>query len=343
MRILFLFAVVISLNTNAQFSVKLKKIESVYLEIDTIQSINVGVFFKYKAFALLKNGKTKNVTNHPKFTVHGDGIKIAGKGTLLIEKNNFCNKQVYPFIYSLADNKYRFEGRDSVHLNYKGRIISDFNGTNGNKGSAGRKDNIIESMLRTRNGVKGRDGENGMDGGSAPYIKVFIRPDSLSNLILIDVFNLDNNELYCYKSTGLQNGITFYANGGKGGNGGDGAKGENGKNEVQKNNGKIKSPGNGGDGGDGGNAGNGGVGGVVEIFVHSSLKDYVSKIIVSNKGGTAGVPGNGGNGGAAGNDLNGSKTKNDGLKGIKGLPGVSGQDGETKSVKFVDDLNFKLF
>lgn len=343
MRFIVLFTFVISVNINAQFKVKLKKVENIFIELNENQSLNVGRPITFKAFARLKNGKVKDITYHSGFSVSGNGIEKKSNGRILILPNNNCDKEEYSMVAILSDNEYTFKDSLSFQLNYKGSLLCDFSGEKGKDGVDGDKVGFVGGMIRDRDGRDGSHGSDGSDGGSGPYLKAFIRPDTLSNLVLVDIFNLDNNQMYCYKVLSVAKGITINVNGGKGGHGGDGRRGQDGRDEVAKNNGKVKRSGDGGDGGRGGNAGNGGIGGVVELYVHRSLKDNISSISINNNGGTKGDVGKGGNGGEAGENLDGSMTRLNGVNGDRGAPGVSGMKGETKPIQFVDDLHFKLF
>lgn len=285
MRFLVLFSILISININAQFKVNLKKVQSISIKIDTSQAINVGKPIIFDVFAKLKNGKIKSIANHPKLSISGDGIKKIIKGTLLILPNNNCNKDSYSLVAVLTDGKFTIEDRLNIKLNYKGNLVCDFSGKEGKNGTKGSKQGIVGGTIRNRDGKDGNSGAAGTKGENGMHLKAFIRPDTLSGLILVDIFNIDSNQMYCYKMLNIDKNILINVSGGKGGNGGDGRIGQNGKNEIEKSNGKIKPSGKGGNGGFGGSAGNGGDGGSVEVFVHSSLQDKVSKISIKNQGG----------------------------------------------------------
>ncbi|MCT4581570.1 MAG: hypothetical protein N4A35_09150 [Flavobacteriales bacterium] len=338
-----LIAVVLTVTVHAQFGVKAKKVDEIFLKLNKKQNFNKGSKFKYTICARMKNGKVKELSNNSGVEIYGEGIEKRGRNELLILKSNDCEKETYVLNYSFTKGDYFFKGKDSVQLNYRGRVLCNFSGADGKDGVDGKKENLIERSIRGRDGDDGYQGGNGEDGNSGPYLKAFVRKDSLSDFILIDVFNLDNNQLYCYKTTSLSNGITFFAKGGKGGNGGDGSAGQDGRNEVEKNNGKIKRSGDGGDGGNGGSGGNGGIGGVVEVYVHRGVANDAKKIIVQNQGGEGGKPGKGGAAGEAGKNIDGSVSQQNGLVGVTGVTGVVGMVGEQKILRVVDDLNFKLF
>ena len=329
------------LTANAQFGVKAKKIDEIFLKMDKEQNLNKGTTFNYTICARMKNGKIKELNSGVQ--VSGDGLERRGKNKMLISKSNDCSKEIYLIDYSFTKRDYYFEGSDSIQLNFKGKIISDFSGGNGGSGQQADKRNVFDQTLRNRDGKKGEDGKDGNNGESAPYLKTFIRKDTLSNLILIDVFNLDNNLLYCYKTTSLSYGITYIVNGGNGGNGGKGNSGQNGRGEKEKSNGKIKRSGEGGNGGQGGIAGNGGHGGVVEVYLHESLKNEKSYISVKNEGGTAGIAGKGGAGGIAGKNIDGSTLQNNGNAGLSGELGTKGVRGGIEEIIIVSDIDFKLF
>lgn len=245
---------------------------------------------------------------------------------MLILKSNDCSKEYYSIDFTFTKGGYFFEGKDSIQLNYKGSISCDFSGSNGANGTKGNKENFIERSIRDRD--EGRSGGNGDNGGSAPYLKSYIRKDSLTDLILIDIFNLDDNELYCYKTTSLSNGITFFVNGGKGGNVGKGSSGQNARDERQKENGKVKRSGN---------------GGTLEVYLDESLKGESNYISIQNSGGKAGVPGKGGSAGTAGENMDGTITQNDGVSGMEGANGSRGISGEGQEIRIVNEVNFKLF
>ncbi len=341
--IILLMSIFITATSFAQFGVKAKKINEVFLKLDRKQSFNKGSKFKYTICARMKNGKIKDLSNNSGVIISGEGVEKRGRNEILILKSNDCSKENYILNYSFTKGDYSFRGKDSIQLNYQGRVLCNFSGIDGKDGIDGKKENMIERSIRGRDGDDGYQGKNGEDGNSGPYLKAFVRKDSLSDLILIDVFNLDNNQLYCYKTTSLRNGLTFFVNGGKGGHGGNGSAGQDGRNEVEKNNGKIKRSGKGGDGGHGGSGGNGGIGGVVEVYVHEGLESETNKIVIQNHGGEAGRPGKGGAAGEAGKNIDGSVSQQNGLSGITGTEGLKGMNGEDKKIQLVKDLNFKLF
>lgn len=341
--ILSFFTVFITNSITAQFGVKPKKITEIFFRVNKKQNFNKGGKFKYAICARMKNGKIKEISSSSGLQIYSEGIKQIGNNNMLILKSNDCSKEYYSIDFTFTKGDYFFEGKDSIQLNYKGNISCDFSGTNGANGTKGKKENIIERSIRGRDGDDGRSGADGDDGGSAPYLKSYIRKDSLTDLILIDIFNLDDNQLYCYKTTSLSNGITFFVNGGKGGNGGKGSSGQNGRDERQKENGKVKRAGSGGNGGTGGASGTGGHGGTIEVYLDESLKGESSYISIQNSGGKAGVPGKGGSAGTAGKNMDGTITQNDGVSGMEGTNGNRGMSGEGQEIRIVNDVNFKLF
>lgn len=327
----------IGLTFYSQSLVNIKKIDNIFVKIDNNQPINKGQKFRYEAFARMKNGKIKKVNTDSKFTIKGEGIRQIGSKYLFINKNGNCEQEYYKLKYALVKKgETFFEKEDSVKLNYKGHLNCNFFGESGSDGSKGGKSTTVN-----RDGADGENGDNGQIGKNGLYIKAFIRNDTISDLIKIDVHDIDNNLSYCYKLSNISEGVTFNISGGDGGNGGNGGRGRNGKNELQKNNGKIKAAGNGGNGGDGGNGGNGGNGGSIEVYIHKDLSNLKNNISIIKNGGKAGKKGTAGSAGIAGKDLDGHISKKSGYTGTEGQNGTKGQDGSS-TIVIVDDINFKI-
>lgn len=203
-------------------------------------------------------------------------------------------------------NKLKRENYIRVNVAIIGNhTMIDGRGIIGNAGQNGK--NGTSPSGPCQNGLVGRNGMRGLDGGNGINLFLYIDKITPTGRLIIDL------------------------SGGKGGNGGDGGEGGGGSTGTVHCNG-----GNGGNGGNGANGGNGGEGGTLSLGGAdlSVVKTMVGGfILLYNKGGDFGYAGISGPGGLAGL----GPSKRNGKNGIRGLDGVNGKSGINGTIKFEEN------
>lgn len=307
-------------------------VESLSIETDHNEVLNVGNNFSYTLFAELRTGETRKVKNDGLIQFPDERLKDAGNHSALINEAlpNF-KTSYYPFEIGLKIGEYEVQSSDTLELNFKGPIVAQWIGNDGTNGTQPR---ASSATLFGRDGLDGRNGGNGRDGIEGRHFTGYLWEDAdeIRLLLICDSTGMK----YCYRSV-QRDSIIIDLSGGNAGNGSQGGTGGDGKNAKTG-----KDPGNGGNGGTGGNGGNGGNGGSLLLFVHPSAGFMDHSIALLNTGGKGGEPGKGGDPGNAGKALHGKTTATPGEIGISGETGKDGEDGPPLTISKVA-FDFTLF
>jgi hypothetical protein len=233
--------------------------------------------------------------------------------------------------------------------------LSGLNGFSGFGGSSGSSGFI--SGPNGSNGANGQNGNDGNNGGNGQDLDVFtdVFYDSLlqTNLIFVEVKNLQTENTSKYIFNPVSNHISIYSfggdggDGGDGGNGGDGGSGADGSSSIEIKSGSNCTPGmetnkcagkggDGGDGGDGGNGGDGGDGGSITVMYTKDMQPYLDLIKVESNGGSGGDGGDGGSDGDGGRGGSGYHSGSSGSDGSKGSDGSNGNNGNSGKIRYVE-------
>lgn len=158
-------------------------------------------------------------------------------------------------------------------------------------------------------GGDGGDGGDGRDGPDGPDLDVSVRLVSVrgADVLQVAVKNLSSGETTSHAVAVAGGRLEIDASGGQGGSGGSGGRGGNGSTGLD-----------GGDGGQGGQGGKGGRGGRITLHVDPSAKGKLDALVLSNRGGAAGLAGPKGDAGQG---------FSPGRYGQPGHPGSTGQRG----------------
>ncbi len=174
-------------------------------------------------------------------------------------------------------------------------------GANGEVGKMGGQG--ISQSAPCRTGGDGKEGTDGMIGGDALNLSLYIGTLKINGTLTIDL------------------------NGGDGGSGGRGGKGGDGGSGT-----RLCRGGSGGTGGTGGNGNNGGHGGNLLVsckLCYDLHQIQGERLILNTYGGYAGNAGEGSQGGQAG-----LGPTQDGRNGARGVAGLKGKAGKTGTIKF---------
>lgn len=332
MKFVFLSLILVFLSSCGSFKkLDISEIRTAYIEYNPIKAINFGSNIEAKVMVIMNDGAEIDVTNNRKLhLVSKDVIRNGSSKEFKIVKHptlfsdNAANVSI-----KITDKEQVFQTTDSIRINFKGNMIIDAKGANGQNGIT-QKNRWSRVLLR-----EGKHGENGTDGTDGQNADSYI-----SNIWLEDHFthvyikNQRTNVVWRYKTL-AEGTITFNLKGGTGGSGGNGGNGGNGRN-GSLNNGKYKRPGNGGDGGNGGASGSGGNGGSVQVTIHSNNSQIETKLVYFTNGGHRGNPGKAGKSGKAGTPVAGQTAGRIGRTGITGNSGRNGLDGQTQRIKVKD-------
>ncbi len=297
-----------------------RKVDHLRFEYKENGNINYGYSFSFKTYAVLANGKEKNITGKKGLTIDCFGA-IYKKGVIRI--NGYPERfsdDIIQLRASYQKNGKVFKKKIDIPFNYKGELNLDFSGLLGETGENGDGGG---TALFFRWGKDGDDGETGGTGGKGDVLSVYIWKDPTSQKYKMRLENVTTASTYYYSFLDKGFGILFNINGGPGGMGGFGGNGGSGK-DGDKSGKKIKLAGDGGNGGDGGYGGQGGTGGSIFIFLHPNAQQLRDKITIYNFGGPGGEGGGAGSAGIAGNPLEGQDPATDG---IAGQPGTGGDEG----------------
>ena len=294
-------------------------IASLSLEVEQNAIVNVGSTFPYSIRATLNTGDERKVKNDA-FVSFPDGtLRDAGnhRATLIQPLNDFTTA-VVPFNLAFQFGDYRVISSDSLHLNFKGPIVADWQGVDGLNGTQPR---ASASTIFGRDGLEGKPGGIGQNGGNGPHFTgyLWLENDELRLLLICD----SANKSYCYRSL-QKDSLIINLRGGNAGNGGNGGRGGDGKA------GKVdKLPGNGGDGGAGRN------GGSLMLFIHPTASYMNESIRLINLGGKGGIGGKGDAPGAPGKTTNGKVLVTSGTAGDQGISEKDGENGPPVTISIV--------
>lgn len=289
-------------------------VSNLTLEIDHREVLNIGSTFHYEVIATLKSGGQKKIKDAASTLVQSNQIVDLGNNRAQITGYlQDLKTTAIPCTISLQIDSFSFETADSIDLNFKGPIVSQWLAE---KGTDGEQPRASTATLFSRDGLTGRNGTDGSDGGNGPDFIAYLWMEE--NELILALFADNNPRPFFYRSTERESVILTLngSDGGSGGNGGIGGDGKPGKAD--------KPAGNGANGGNGGRAGNGGNGGSVVLFLHSDIDYMASSILLNNAGGQAGTPGAAGTPGLGGK---GFKDQNDGMAGSNGTIGAEGISG----------------
>lgn len=204
-----------------------------------------------------------------------------------------------------------------IPLDYCGTKIVNYKPPKAENGkSRGPRILIKKLLFKPLSGKVGKDGANGINGDELDVYIDALKwqnfPDTVLHIVIHNQPDRSEKDFFINPTCGI---TKIIADGGDGGNGGNGGPG------VYY--GYGTKGGNGGNGGDGGNGGN------VNVYIKECADNYLSSIIISNKGGVAGKGGRGGKGG---------------FKSISELHGIEGNSGKSGSDGFEgNDGNVRIF
>ena len=327
------------LNSLAQKSVNIKKVNSIFLELNNNQNFNKGQTFDFKIMAKLKNGKIKEITEHKNLIIGGEGLEIKKENRILILPNDNCKQAKVMLNYALVKKGAVISDSQEVRFNYKGNIDLDYSGSIGENGEDG-KNGIFKGAV-FKDGSDGGNGASGASGENGKNIKLFMVQDTISEAFKIKVLEINSKNLLCYLSKKQSPIVYINLSGGNGGKGGDGANGLDGDDAKINSKGKEKRAGLGGNGGNGGTGGTGGDGGSAEVFLHQNVSNLSSNIKMSNNGGAPGNAGLGGGAGSGGKYLTEGAAQS-GNQGLNGSLGENGLNGLPVVFKVVTDYDFNF-
>lgn len=310
----------------------LDNVESLSMETDHNEILNVGNNFSYTIFAELKTGEKRKVKNDALIHFPDEKLADAGQHKARINKPlpDF-NSTDFGFEIGLKIGSYEVSSPDTLSLNFRGSIAAHWNGKNGANGTQPR---ASAATLFGRDGLDGRPGGNGRNGEEGRHFTGYLweNNEELRMLLVCD----STGTRYCYRSI-QRDSVIVDLSGGDAGNGSVGGTGGNGKDAKTG-----KAQGNGGDGGVGGNGGHGGDGGSLLLFIHPNAAYMDHSINLINSGGKGGKPGMGGEPGKAGKAMSGSGSASDGVDGATGEAGKDGSDGPPLTISKVA-FDYSLF
>lgn len=276
--------------------IKFPKLEKLDVKICDNKIFTSQETAKFCLSTHLSNGKTFNSWSTPGlfFNLKDYFFEIDGE---VLSTNQWTIPNYFKEIKTKIPLKvtYKFDSamvaKDTVNINFKSKIVCNFDGENGLNGSNGEDGSGF--------GRDGRDGKDGRKGRKAGKVLINALGEIIGKdtLLRIQIIGQEKTTRLILDPKGGQLKVT--ANGGQGGNGGNGGIGSNGRNgDASKN---IPST-NGGKGGRGGDGGDGGDAGTIKIFIDPIFSKFANCITTENKEGQAGKGGNGGSNGKAGTD-----------------------------------------